>query len=107
MERPEVLATRWSNGLPVVRAKSNREMVELTHLESPVFMQRVHQRRCAEVGGRPLYLFLFLGERRLLLDAGCASTVDEFIVPDFNLGGRERKLATLDRFVSEVAAGLR
>jgi glyoxylase-like metal-dependent hydrolase (beta-lactamase superfamily II) len=35
----------------------------------------------AEVGGRPLYLFLFLGERRLLLDAGCASTVEEFIVP--------------------------
>jgi glyoxylase-like metal-dependent hydrolase (beta-lactamase superfamily II) len=35
----------------------------------------------AEVGGRPLYLFAFLGERRLLLDAGCASTVDEFIIP--------------------------
>jgi glyoxylase-like metal-dependent hydrolase (beta-lactamase superfamily II) len=35
----------------------------------------------AEVGGRPLYLFAFLGERRLLLDAGCASTVSEFIVP--------------------------
>ena len=35
----------------------------------------------AEVGGRPLYLFAFLGERRLLLDAGCASTVDRFIVP--------------------------
>jgi glyoxylase-like metal-dependent hydrolase (beta-lactamase superfamily II) len=35
----------------------------------------------AEVGGRPLYLFLFLGERRMLLDAGCASTVDEFIAP--------------------------
>ncbi len=35
----------------------------------------------AEVGGRPLYLFAFLGERRLLMDAGCASTVDEFIVP--------------------------
>jgi glyoxylase-like metal-dependent hydrolase (beta-lactamase superfamily II) len=35
----------------------------------------------AEVGGRPLYLFAFLGERRLLLDAGCASTVEEFIVP--------------------------
>ena len=36
----------------------------------------------AEVGGRPLYLFAFLGqERRLLLDAGCASTVDEFISP--------------------------
>jgi glyoxylase-like metal-dependent hydrolase (beta-lactamase superfamily II) len=35
----------------------------------------------AEIGGRPLYLFAFLGERRLLLDAGCASTVDEFIAP--------------------------
>lgn len=35
----------------------------------------------AEVGGRPLYLFLFLGERRLLLDAGCARTVGQFIVP--------------------------
>ncbi len=35
----------------------------------------------AEVGGRPLYLFLFLGERNLLLDAGCASTVDEFVLP--------------------------
>jgi glyoxylase-like metal-dependent hydrolase (beta-lactamase superfamily II) len=35
----------------------------------------------AEVGGRPLYLFAFLGQRRLLLDAGCASTIDQFIVP--------------------------
>lgn len=35
----------------------------------------------AEVGGRPLYLFLFLGERKLLLDAGCASSVEDFIVP--------------------------
>jgi glyoxylase-like metal-dependent hydrolase (beta-lactamase superfamily II) len=35
----------------------------------------------AEVGGRPLYLFAFLGARRLLLDAGCASTVDDFIAP--------------------------
>jgi glyoxylase-like metal-dependent hydrolase (beta-lactamase superfamily II) len=35
----------------------------------------------AEVGGRPLYLFLFLGRRRMLLDAGCASSVNEFIVP--------------------------
>jgi glyoxylase-like metal-dependent hydrolase (beta-lactamase superfamily II) len=46
----------------------------------------------AEVGGRPLYLFAFLGERRLLLDAGCASTVDEFIVPflgDLGLGPSE------------------
>lgn len=35
----------------------------------------------AEIGGRPLYLYLFLGERKLLLDAGCASTVPEFVLP--------------------------
>src|SRR5689334_1299778 len=35
----------------------------------------------AEVAGRPLYLFLFLGERRLLLDAGCSTTVAEFVAP--------------------------
>jgi F420-dependent oxidoreductase-like protein len=35
--------------------------------------------------------------------AGC----DEFIVPDFNLGPPERKMATLDRFITEVAAPLR
>ncbi len=35
----------------------------------------------AEVGGRPLYLFLFLGERNLLLDAGCSTTVAESVLP--------------------------
>jgi len=35
----------------------------------------------AEVGGRPLYLFLFIGERTVLLDAGCATTVEDSIVP--------------------------
>jgi len=35
----------------------------------------------AEVGGRPLYLFLFLGERKLLLDAGCSTTVEASILP--------------------------
>jgi glyoxylase-like metal-dependent hydrolase (beta-lactamase superfamily II) len=48
----------------------------------------------AEVGGRPLYLFAFLGERRLLLDAGCASTVDEFIAPA--LAGLGLGLSDLD-----------
>jgi glyoxylase-like metal-dependent hydrolase (beta-lactamase superfamily II) len=51
----------------------------------------------AEVGGRPLYLFLFLGERRLLLDAGCASTVDEFVVP--YLDGLGLSAADLDLLV--------
>jgi glyoxylase-like metal-dependent hydrolase (beta-lactamase superfamily II) len=48
----------------------------------------------AEVGGRPLYLFAFLGERRLLLDAGCASTVQEFIAPSLRELGLE--LSDLD-----------
>lgn len=48
---------------------------------SPVELVPGVHRIDAEVGGRPLYLFVFLGERRLLLDAGCASTVDDFIVP--------------------------
>jgi glyoxylase-like metal-dependent hydrolase (beta-lactamase superfamily II) len=42
----------------------------------------------AEVGGRPLYLFLFLGERNLLLDAGCATTVEEFVLPYLDGLGR-------------------
>ena len=40
---------------------------------------------------------------RAYRDAG----VDELIVPDFTLGPREQKLATLDRFIREVAAPLR
>ena len=35
----------------------------------------------AQVAGRPLYLFLFLGDRRLLLDAGCSTTVGDSILP--------------------------
>lgn len=33
--------------------------------------------------------------------------VDELVVPDFTLGPRDQKLATLDRFIREVAAPLR
>jgi glyoxylase-like metal-dependent hydrolase (beta-lactamase superfamily II) len=51
----------------------------------------------AEVGGRPLYLFAFLGERRMLLDAGCASTVDEFIAPF--LDGLGLGLSDLDMLI--------
>ncbi len=46
-------------------------------------VQDVHRIE-AQVGGRPLYLFVFLGERRLLLDAGCADTVEEFIAPSLS-----------------------
>jgi glyoxylase-like metal-dependent hydrolase (beta-lactamase superfamily II) len=50
----------------------------------------------AEVGGRPLYLFLFLGERKLLLDAGCSTTVEASILPYLaGLGLGPRDLALL------------
>ena len=49
----------------------------------------------AEVGGRPLYLFLFLGEQKLLLDAGCSTTVEASILPylaGLGLGPRDLDL---------------
>jgi glyoxylase-like metal-dependent hydrolase (beta-lactamase superfamily II) len=51
----------------------------------------------AEVAGRPLYLFLFLGERNLLLDAGCATTVAESLLP--YLGALGLGLRDLDLLV--------
>ena len=52
----------------------------------------------AEVGGRPLYLYLFLGERNLLLDAGCATTVGDTILPyldSLGLGPRDIDLLVI------------
>ena len=52
----------------------------------------------ADVGGRPLYLFLFLGERNLLLDAGCATTVAESLLPylgALGLGPRDLDLLVI------------
>src|SRR5438270_4977313 len=52
----------------------------------------------AEVAGRPLYLFLFLGERNLLLDAGCSTSVDEFVLPyldSIGLGARDLDLLVI------------
>ena len=52
----------------------------------------------AEVGGRPLYLFLFLGERNLLLDAGCATTVEDSVLPyldSLGLGPRDLDLLVI------------
>ena len=52
----------------------------------------------AEIGGRPLYLFLFLDERNLLLDAGSATTVGEFLLPyleTIGLGPRDLDLLVI------------
>ena len=42
-------------------------------------------------------------EVRQTLDDYASIGVDEFIVPDFNLGERTQKVETLDRFITEVA----
>ena len=42
-------------------------------------------------------------EVRETLDAYASIGVDEFIVPDFNLGERVQKVETLDRFITEIA----
>ena len=46
-------------------------------------------------------------EVREIVRAYRETGVDELIVPDFTLGAREQKLATLDRFMREVATPLR
>ena len=46
-------------------------------------------------------------EVREIVRAYREAGVDELIVPDFTLGPRAQKLATLDRFIREVAAPLR
>jgi alkanesulfonate monooxygenase SsuD/methylene tetrahydromethanopterin reductase-like flavin-dependent oxidoreductase (luciferase family) len=42
-------------------------------------------------------------EIRALVDRYAALGVDELIVPDFTLGGMDQKIATLDRFITDVA----
>lgn len=46
-------------------------------------------------------------EVREVVCAYKAAGVDELIVPDFTLGPRERKLATLDQFIQEIAPAAR
>jgi glyoxylase-like metal-dependent hydrolase (beta-lactamase superfamily II) len=49
----------------------------------------------AEVGGRPLYIFLFLGDQNVLLDAGCSTDVEASILPylaTLGLGPRDLDL---------------
>ena len=48
-----------------------------------------------------------VAEVRATLEAYRDAGVDELIVPDFNLGPRDRKLATLDLFIREAASSVR
>ena len=53
-------------------------------------------------GGRPM-IAGNVEEVRQVVRAYADAGVDELIVPDFTLGPRDQKLATLDRFIEEVA----
>jgi F420-dependent oxidoreductase-like protein len=60
----------------------------------------------AKVRGRPGFFPMMTGgveEIRAVVGEYAAAGVDELIVPDFNLGPRDRKIAVLDRFMEEVA----
>ncbi len=46
-------------------------------------------------------------ELREIVRAYSEAGVDELIIPDFNLGPRERKISVLDRFIDEVAPVVR
>lgn len=56
--------------------------------------------------GRPL-IAGNLAEVRDVVRAYADAGVDELIIPDFNLGGRERAVPVLDRFISDVAPAVR
>ena len=63
---------------------------------------------CVRSGGRGRPMIVGnVDDVRETLQAYRDAGVDELIVPDFNLGPRERKLATLDRFIQEVAPSAR
>ena len=60
----------------------------------------------AKVKSRPGFFPMMAGgvdEVRATIEAYADAGVDELIVPDFNLGPRQRKLEVLDRFIEEVA----
>ena len=64
-------------------------------------------RRHEEPPDRPATIVGNSDEVREIVRAYRDAGVDELIVPDFTLGPREQKLATLDRFMREVATPLR
>jgi hypothetical protein len=72
--------------------------------DDPAFVQGVRAR--ARTSPRPVIVGNAEEVRASVLEYAEAG-VDELIIPDFNLGPRERKLPILDRFIREVAPAVR
>jgi F420-dependent oxidoreductase-like protein len=76
-----------------------RSAVALLHLsDDRAYIEGVR----ANAGSRPV-IAGNVEEVRAIVAAYAAAGVDELIVPDFNLGPREKQLPVLDRFIREVA----
>jgi len=76
-----------------------RSAVALLFLsDDPAFVTRMRERSV----GRPSIIGS-VDQVREIVEAYARAGVDELVVPDFTLGAREQKLATLDRFIREVA----
>ena len=59
-----------------------------------------------KVKSRPGFFPMMAGgvdEIRAVVEQYAEAGVDELIIPDFNLGPRQRKTEVLDRFIEEVA----
>jgi alkanesulfonate monooxygenase SsuD/methylene tetrahydromethanopterin reductase-like flavin-dependent oxidoreductase (luciferase family) len=63
-------------------------------------------RRAADTGVQPMIIGT-PSEVRSTLEAYAQAGVDEFVLPDFTLGRGDRKLSTIDQFLTEAAGGLR
>ncbi len=66
------------------------------------FIEKIRAR-----GGGPPMLAGNPDEVREVVKSYADAGVDELVIPDFNLGSRERKLPILDRFIREVAPVVR
>ncbi len=83
--------------------KIQRSAVAMVFLSDDAeYIEKVRAR-----GAAPAMIAGSVDELRQTVEAYAETGVDELIVPDFNLGPRERKLPVLDRFIQEVAPAAR
>ncbi len=84
-------------------AEIKRSAVAMVFLSDDAeYIEKVRAR-----GGGPAMIAGNIDELRQTVEAYAEAGVDELIVPDFNLGPREKKLPVLDRFIQEVAPAAR